>query len=149
MLQKSAPLHLELRPSRIFSVLLLVVHGGAAGCVLIAPFPWPVRLVLTGAILFSLCYTVSRWALLTGRRAIIRLAGDEPGKWVVTLASGKRLQARLLSDSFVSPHCVILNLAPSDPSRRFSAIIFSDSLDRHNFRRLRVRLRLEGAQAPE
>ncbi len=149
MSQKSVPLHLELRPSRILAALLLAVHGGAAGCVLIVPLPWPMHMVLVGAVLFSLYRTASRRALLASHRAVTRLVWDELGEWVVVFGNGDELPAHLLPDSFVSPLGVVLNLASLVPPGRYAVVILPDSLDRNSFRRLRVRLRLEGVMEPE
>ncbi len=142
MSQKSVPLYLELRPSRIFAALLLVIHGGAAGCVLIVPLPWPVRVLLVGIILFSLRYTISRWALLRHNKAVTALLWDDLGEWKLFSRDGKEMAVRLEPDSFVSPWWVVLNFSAIDASGRYSTVLFPDSLDGESFRRLRVRLRI-------
>ena len=141
MSQKSVPLYLELRPSWIFAAVLLVVHGGAAGCVLIVPLSWPVRVLLVGIILFSLQYTVSRWALLRHNKAVTALLWDELGEWKLFFREREEMAVRLEPDSFVSPRWVVLNFSAIDAPGRYSTVLFPDSLDRERFRRLRVRLR--------
>lgn len=149
MSQKSVPLYLELHPSRIFAAVLLVVHGGAAGCVLIVPLSWPVRVLLAALILLSLWYTLSRWGLLRHNRAVTALLWDDLGEWKLFSRDRKETAVRLEPDSFVSPGWVVLNFSAIDAPGRWSVVLLPDSLDGESFRRLRVRLRLEGREAPE
>jgi hypothetical protein len=63
---------------------------------------------------------------------------------MLTLASGRQVGARLLSNSFVSAPVVVLNFRRGSwwPC---SLVLTSDNMDPDLLRRLRVRLRLVGA----
>ncbi len=148
MSQESAPLYLELHPSRIFAAVLLVVHGGAAVCALIVSLPWLVRVLFVGFILFSLRHTIFRWALIRHNKAVTALLWDDLGEWTLFSKNGKQMAVRLEPGSFVSPWWVVLDFSAIDAPGRYSAVLFPDSLDRESFRRLRVRLRLDGRGEP-
>jgi len=145
---KSAPLYLELRPSRIFALVLLVIHLGAVGCLLMVPLPWPVRVVAAGTVLFSFRYTLFRRALLRHDKSVTALLWDDLGEWKLFFSSGEEA-ARLEPDTFVSSWLVVLNFSAASATGRHSVVIFPDSLDRESFRRLRVRLWLDGREEPE
>jgi toxin CptA len=66
------------------------------------------------------------------------------GTWTLTLASGRELEARLLTSTFVSPALVLLSFR-CHRARRCSLVLFADALESELLRRLRVRLRLSGA----
>ena len=148
MSPESAPLYLELHPSRIFALVLLVIHLGAAGCLLIVPLPWPVHIVAVGAILFSFRYTLFRWALQRHDKSVTALLWDDLGEWKLFFRSGEEV-VRLEPDTLVSSWLVVLNFSATAAAGHYSAVILPDSLDRESFRRLRVRLRLDGREEPE
>ncbi len=148
MSRGSAPLHLELRPSRLLQALLLAVHGGALVAALFVPLPWPLRLLVALALLVSLRYSVARWASLSARRAVVALLRDELGEWHATLAGGGELSLRLLPDSYVSGWLVVLNFS-GGTRRALPVVILPDMLDRESLRRLRARLRMEGTGESE
>ncbi len=142
MSRGSAPIYLELYPSRWLGGLLLVIHGGAILCALLIPVPWWARLSLAALFLTSLAYTFSRRVLSP---VVTALLWDGDGVWRLWI-SGEEVVARLLPGSFVSPWCTVLNFALPGRRRARSIILFPDSAESSAFRRLRVRLRTDGLE---
>lgn len=138
----AAPLRLEPHTSKILLRLLLFAHVGALLLCLLPGFAPLIRLV----IVLSVC---SSWLLVVRRfysgRPFKWLQWDETGIWVLCRHDGRQRDAELLPDSYLSPYLIILNLRFLDGSRCPSQLLLWDSLDKDTFRRLRVRLRLEGA----
>jgi len=66
------------------------------------------------------------------------------GEWQLHI-SQQKLQAQLLADSVVTPLFAILQFKLKGAGRS-SVVIFPDSLRHDDFRRLRVRLKVEGIQ---
>ncbi len=157
MSQRSAPLHIELRPSRLFAGVLLVIHGGAVAIVLAMPsFPLAVHVFLAVLLSVSAYRTISRWALLSAPQAVTALVWDDAGEWLLKLAGGEQVAAQLLPGTFVSPRLVVLNLLSRSPEvgavrvrKRFPVVVAPDSVDRDTLRRLRVRLRIHGLRETE
>ncbi|MCK5639925.1 MAG: hypothetical protein KAJ19_03980 [Gammaproteobacteria bacterium] len=141
----ATPLRLEPHISRILLILLLFAHGGALLLCLLPDFSPVIRLVIILFVALSLLFVFRRFY---SENTFKQLVWDEQGVWVLCRHDGRQLDAELLPDSYVSPGLVILNLRCLDGTRCPSQLLLSDSLDEETFRRLRVRLRLEGA-APE
>ncbi|MEW5756941.1 MAG: protein YgfX [Pseudomonadota bacterium] len=145
------PLRLELKPSRYLYLLILIGYGGALLLLWLTPLWWPVKLLLTLALLGDGWRQVRRHVWYRHCAAIPALIWHEDGRWVVP-GDGTREDSELtLKQSFVHPWLVVLNFA-AGRWRTNSVVILPDALEHDTFRRLRVRLRMEGgssaAQAP-
>jgi hypothetical protein len=138
----AAPLRLEPDTSRILLRLLLFAHLGALLLCLLPGFSPLIRLVIMLSVILSLLLVFRRFY---SGSTFKWLQWDEQGIWVLCRHDGRQLDAELLPDSYVSPYLVILNLRCLDGTRCPSQLLLPDSLDKETFRRLRVRLRLEGA----
>ncbi len=133
---------LERRPSLTLAGMLLVLHGTAVGVVWVLELPVWAQIALTLGIGSSLLYALTEQALLRSRRAVKRLVWEKTGDWTLE-RDGAQLRAHLLGSSFVHPRLVILNFNLSG-QRTCSVVIPWDGVDSQTFRRLRVRLGLDG-----
>ena len=142
----ATPLRLELHTSRLLLILLLFAHGGALLlCLSPAFFPF-VRLVFILFVGLSLLFVYRRFYSANIPKSLV---WDEDGIWRLRGQNGTWQEAELLPESYVSPYLVILNLRYLDGRRCPAQVLFYDSLDNESFRRLKVRLRLEGVTLPE
>jgi len=64
------------------------------------------------------------------------------GEWLLT-RNKQQVVVKLASDSLVTPFLTLLNFKTAE-GRKFPLIIFKDNIDSEDFRRLRVRLKVEG-----
>lgn len=133
---------LERRPSLVLAGALLALHGAAVGVAWVLALPAWMQIALTLGIGFSLLLGLNEQALLHGRRAVKRLVWEKTGEWALE-RGGLQLRARLLGSSFVHPRLVILNFNLGG-RRTCSVVLPWDSVDAQTFRRLRVRLGLDG-----
>lgn len=103
-------------------------------------------LLLILAVVLAALYTL--WVEVLGRAPwSIRSALWNPdGSWTLTLVSGREIEARLSPATFVSTLGVSLVFVIGRLRRRVLAL-GPDSLDTETLRRLRQRLRLQGARA--
>ncbi len=144
MSRGSGALFLEPRPSRWLAGLLLFLHGGAAACALATPLPVWARMVLAGLFLFNLSRVFPRYVLLR-RGAVTALLWDERGEWRLRIEGAGEVAARLEPGGFVSPLGMVLGFRTCEGNEYHAVILLLDSLDAETLRRLRVRLRTEGA----
>lgn len=133
---------LERRPSLALASTLSVMHGAAVGVLWVLALPAWAQIVLTLGIGTSLLYALNEQALLRGKSAVKRLVWEKTGDWILE-RNGTQRRARLLGSSFVHPRLVILNFN-LDGRRTCSVVLSWDSVDAETFRRLRVRLGLDG-----
>lgn len=91
-------------------------------------------------LLVSMIFTIKRG----GVGAIDSMTWKEGTDWVIEFKNGYRYETQLLPSSFVSPWLVVLNFECTDEQPRRSVTLFRDALDDESFRRLRVRLGMEG-----
>lgn len=141
-----SPLRIELRPSRLLQGAILGIHGGAALLVLTLPLPLPLLPLLL------LCLAAVAGAIVHLRRSrhgrdshavrALYLAAD--GRWTLVTHQGESVDGSLRADSYLHPWLTVLNFSGPRPR---TIVLLPDSLDRDVFRRLRVRLRLQGQAA--
>ena len=134
------PLHLEPQPSRRLAALTLAAHMGAAAVALSLPVGVTARLLLASAVGLSLVWA---WRGVATRVAV---TWDPEGEWWWRDETGER-RVRLRADSYCSPAMVVLRFQAARWRR--DVVLLPDSLEPEVLRRLRVRLRLEGAAGPE
>lgn len=131
---------LDLSPSRLLRRAMWLAHGAVFCTLLLAhPFTWQRNVLL-------LALAVHLWmALRAAREApIARLELDARARWHVSFCDGRGLAAELESAPWVSPFFTTVNLRCADGLRR-QVVLLPDMVDADGFRRLRVRLRREGA----
>ncbi len=130
----------ELHPSRIYSALLLIVYSLAilTGFIVVMEV-WPgilLALLLLSALAYYQCRDV--WLLLPSSYTKIRA---EHGNVVLLTRDGREISGQLARDSLVTPVLTILNILPVEKQRVRSVVIFPDSMDKEQFRELRVLLK--------
>ena len=131
-------LRIDLKPSRLLSVVLVLAHGLAAYAVWISLAGLP-RVLAGIAVLASLAATLAQALLRTPWSAVsLELAEDERASW--RDRSGTWHEGTLGESHFVSPLLVVVELKARDRGVK-RAILLADSAGRDDLRRLRVRLR--------
>lgn len=134
-------LELRLKPSKRLAAALAAVHLACA--VLLWPLllAFWLKLALAWGLGASLIWRLRRDALLVTRSSILALIVREDCSCTIGRLDGEWEHGVLLGSSFVSPSLVILNLKPEARMRLRHVVLLSDSLDREDFRRLRVLLK--------
>lgn len=140
------PLRLELKPSRYLYLLILISYGGASLLLWLTPLWWVLKLLLTLLLLGDGRRQLRRHVWYRPPAAIQELIWKEDGRWVRPGAGTIQDTELTLKQSFVHPRLVVLNFA-AGRWRTNSVVILPDALDRDTFRRLRVRLRVEGGNS--
>lgn len=138
----AAPLRLEPRFSMRLAVFLALASAGALLLPWLALLPAGWRVVI-----FLLAFALAwpGWRDAFGGRRITLAVWDELGVWQLELADGTTAEAELEGGSFVTPAVMVLGFRSGEG--RHSLVVLADTLDAETRRRLRVRLRLEGARA--
>jgi toxin CptA len=126
--------------------LLVLVHAGALGLLLLLKLPLILHWCLAIAVLLSFVHTVRQYVMVPGTAGVIALTWKHDGDWVIDLQDGTSLEAQLHASSYAHPWLVVLNFRIEDRRRLKSVVLFPDSLEAQTFRQLRVRLTLEGAR---
>ena len=129
----SAPLRLELSPSRTLAAVLVGAHGAAATCAWLV-MPGVAGALLAGA-LFALGLAAAWSRALLASPASVRSIEIEGPRVVLGLASGEAFPAEIGERRFVSP--LMVSLPVRRPVRR-TLLVTAGMLRRAEFRRLRV-----------
>ncbi len=139
----ASPLILKPETSRVFTGLFAIAHLGAMAVVLPLNFSWLIKITLLTLV------AVSMFVVLRGKgfANVNVLTWKEGSEWVLELNDGTQVETYLLPSSYVSPWLVVLNFSKSENQRSRSVTLFRDALDEESFRRLRVRLRMDGKNA--
>lgn len=137
-------LNIRLSPSRNLFAALASIHLGSVACLLASDLPamlaWPAAV----AVLLLAARCIREHAAASAGRAIVHLAWDRGGRWRLIQRDGRVVDARLDQGTYVHPLLVALALRDADGRTR-RVMVVSDRIDAQDFRRLRVRLRCEGA----
>jgi hypothetical protein len=141
-LSESSALWLQISPDRSWSyiALLTAAHLLASVGTLAAGVPTPVQGTLCVAIIASWIFHLRRYRCEhTENRAVI-MYGEQEG-WRVRIGEGSEIHAKLLGSSVSTRWITILHFRTGQ--KRFqSFVIFPDSLDAEDYRRLRMILRI-------
>jgi len=113
---------------------------GAMISILTLDWHWVLKIILFVVLLVSMVLTLRKG----GPGNVKFMTWKEGPEWVIELKDNKQYKTQLLPSSFVSPWLVVLNFKRADEQPRRSVTLFRDALDGESFRRLRVRLELEG-----
>lgn len=128
---------IQLKPSLTLAVLLSLTHLGAMVCVVFLIIPFVIKLTLISLCGASLCYLLSRNALLLSGKAIVKIQQEKDGNWRLQQGNDKFLAAKLRGDSVVARHFVLLNFITGRWFVR-SVLLFNDTMAADEFRKLRV-----------
>lgn len=127
------------RPSRVLPAALCALHLLALGALADTALEWPARLAIAAAVLGSLAWQCRAWH--RSRRAGATTLAYRQGQWWLESAGGER-SVTPCADSTLLPFLIVLRLRHSGGLH--TLLLPSDALDREQFRRLRVLLRLRG-----
>ena len=131
-------LRIDLRPSRLLSLVLVLAHGLAAYSVWISLGGLP-RILAAVAVLASLAVTLAHALLRTPGSAVsLELAEDGRVSW--RDRRGAWHEGTLGLSHFVSPLLVVVELKPGNRGAKRLTLL-ADSASRDELRRLRVWLR--------
>lgn len=136
----ASPLVLRLKTSYIFIAVFCIAYFGAMMSVLLLNWYWGWKATLLVALLVGMILTLQKG----GVRAIRTMTWKEGKDWVIEFKNNTQYETQLLPSSFVSPWLVVLNFKKTDEQPRRSVTLFRDTLDGESFRRLRVRLNVDG-----
>lgn len=135
---KSAiPLHLSLKPSRVYVLCIVLIHLLAVVATFISAIPLLIKLIICAVVTFSLVYNIKD--ALTQQRLIWR-AGNH---WIIDNDPQPSARAQLTAIDFLSRWLVIITLK-EDRKRKQRYVIPFDAVTADSYRLLRVRLRIEG-----
>jgi len=131
-------LRIDLRPSRLLSLVSVFAHGLAVYSAWISLAGLP-RVIAAMAVLVSLAVTLARALLRTPGSAVsLELAEDGQASW--RDRGGAWHEGTLGTSHFVSSLLVVVELKPRHRGVK-RLILLADSASRDELRRLRVRLR--------
>lgn len=128
------PVSIELRRSRFLSILLLLIHVLAVGCVAILPWMWPFR------VLFLSLVGASLWrALRPHELAGLCIYGSD--RLDCLLADRTRAALAVMPDSTVFDRLIVLRLRIGEETRIRHLTLLPDQMSAEQFRALRLWLR--------
>lgn len=127
------PLELTLRPSRIYAMLLVIAHGLACLAIWLASLDAWIQLLLTSAVLVGLIWT---WRENSSGPVGLRFA--QSGQ--VEILDKDWQPAEIQGQVVVSPWFVSMMFISKEAKAR-RILLWPDSTDANNFRKLRVWLR--------
>lgn len=144
--QYASQLQLEIKPSRIYQTIVLILSTMVCLSIVVVDINSLIlKLVVTILFIASVIYA------LANNRAR-RLLWQADGVWLVKqeqqfldglLHNQQNLKAYLRSGSVVTTFFSVLNFKCHN-GRFHNVVLFKDSLSAEDFRKLRVRLKLEG-----
>ena len=128
------PITIALRRSRLLVLLLVLLHGLAAGCVGVLPWPWPLRCALLFALGASLVYALRP-------SPILELRLRAPDRIDALLADDNRVGLSPQTDSTVFGQLIVLRYRLGEVKRVRSLALLPDQMSAEEFRLLRLWLR--------
>lgn len=137
------PLRIRPKPSRIFTIVTTVVHGGA-GIVLFMIFPAWAALFLALAVVISFIRVINQHVLLLNPSSIKELVWNEADSWTLLTNDNHKYVSTLLSSSYCHPKLAVLNFLSEH--KKHSIVLMADALDKDIFRRLRVGITIKRAK---
>ena len=133
------PFRARLKPSSQARWLLLALHLLAIATVLYAHIPWLVQAPLLLGVALHLIY---QWYQ---QKRVTALCWRSDGLWDIQVGQRKYNDAIILGCSVVNRAVLFLQWR-CDDSSRISSVVFSDALSHDEFRRLRIRLMIDGGK---
>ena len=146
--QYASQLRLEINPSRTYRTILWVLSSVALLSIFIVDINSVfLKFIITSVLVIYVVYTLSN-----NRQRILHWQADsywliEQQKQVLDhiFRISPQVKAKLLSGSVVTTFLSVLNFR-SVEGKRFSVVFFKDSLSELEYRRLRLKLKLEGVE---
>lgn len=138
---------LNIKVSRLLAGIFFVVHLGAMILAAVIPTGWPMCLVLWGLLGWSLYYSMITHAWRTGSLAVQAIELDNEGVASVRLAGSETWQPARITSHFVHPWLTLMSLRLESRRWPVNLVIAADAVEPEPFRRWRVALKLQAAQA--
>lgn len=129
------------KPSYWLAAILSLVHLATASLLWLLTLPWGIKAIIVVILIISLIYYLKQDALLTANNAVVAFALSDEMQCIVTTKSGKSMACSVMSNTFVAPYLIVLNLKLTETFFACSVVILPDSIDVEEFRQLRVWLR--------
>nr|VFJ87488.1 MAG: hypothetical protein BECKLFY1418B_GA0070995_10077 [Candidatus Kentron sp. LFY]VFJ90632.1 MAG: hypothetical protein BECKLFY1418A_GA0070994_101237 [Candidatus Kentron sp. LFY]VFK22311.1 MAG: hypothetical protein BECKLFY1418C_GA0070996_11154 [Candidatus Kentron sp. LFY] len=140
------PIRLTLQRSPYSTLLVFLAHGGAAGCLIIVELALSTKLIVGGAITFSMFFSACEHTLRCSRSSITTLLWTAEGAWQLWTRGGQVISGDLeptwgpWPSVYVHPYLVVLNF--NTGKRLAKPVVLTPDMvtDADAFRRLRIRL---------
>ena len=140
--QHAYPLLIEPVESKCLILIIGFFHLASLASVAFSTLPFGASAPAYGAIILSFIYCLRRC------KRPLSITWDTEGDWHLAIASDARFSARLCGSSIVTRYFVWLHLRTRN-QRLVSLLLLRDSLSADGFRRLRVRLLIEGVASDD
>jgi len=134
-------LRITLKPSLHLALAMTGAHAAAGLALLQLDLVHWAKVVIWALICASLARVLLRHAFLRTRGALVEIELSEHDGANVRTRHGEWQQARVLPTTYVSPLLSVINVRVPPRFCARHMVIAADSLDREDFRRLRVWLR--------
>lgn len=134
-------MQLNLYPSRYFLAFILLCHVSAMLVILALPLQWWVIIIVEVLLAANFVHMIQKYILRKSNKTIVCLWLEQP-QWVLMDRAGNKMIGSLLKDSTSSPVLVVLNFKLNNGKRK-SVVIFSDSIDKPSFSKLRRYLKTQ------
>lgn len=127
---------INLKPSRQYDGILLLAFLGALVGLFASQIPLWSRFFFGLLLLFYGLY----FSIFVQKTRVTRLRQVSPEEWQITTSSGV-VTGVLCGDSTITFLCCLLRLKQPGERRKFSYVIWRDSMDKNHYRRLLVQLK--------
>jgi hypothetical protein len=134
-------IQLDIHPSRYFLAFILLTYFGAMLLLLALPLHWWAMLLIEVCLVGSFIHSTRKYIMRRLPETVIKVWVNEHKTWFILRRDGQTLEVKLMNDSMSSQLFVILNfkgLSGTEKGKKFSVVIFSDSVELSAFRRLRA-----------
>ena len=132
----ATPLQLDIHSSRQLIIGLVIISFLVIVSVLFISFAYYFKFLF---LLFFIFFAFLSCKDLNNKKRII---WKENNEWKL-IEAGESQDASLLASSFVSQWLTVLNFKLENTKKK-TVIVFSDSINKEQFRKLRVRLKVDG-----
>ena len=126
--------------------MLAAAHGAAIAMIALVSLPLWLQLIALAALVLSLMFYVRQYALLRSPNAVVAIDIASDDALSIQTRSGGRIECKVLGSTYVTAFLAVLNLREKDSGAVRRAVILSDSVDKEDFRKLRVWLRWKGGK---
>lgn len=136
MSQESAPfLHFKLGRSRYLALFILAVHSLALVASITNALPWELRILLCTAVLINLYFSAKQYGVF-GTIPIVEVRYADKEGWTLQTGDKKLHSVTLLPTSVLTSLVSILHFKAD--IKVIPLVVFSDSMGKEEYRRLRV-----------
>jgi len=136
--QYASQLQFEVYPSRQYQLIVLLIAAVSCVALLLIDFRYSVINIL----LFFLLMTILVISLKNNCHRSFHWKADQT--WtIVQMHDQFQINAQLLPGSVVTSFAAVLNFKLEN-NKRLNVLLFKDNIDAEAFRKLRVRLKVEG-----